>query len=115
MPTFHDVFQGRAETLRLAIAVGSTSATRSDVDVAIWDLPREILIRITEDIAAHDNAFETRRAASAGMKPQVITPEQAALKCDELGIENRFFRLNAVLAAWIDRTTPVAHIDYIVM
>lgn len=115
MATFHEVFLGKAANLRLAIRVGATRASRQDIDGAIWDLAREALLRILDDIAERENAFAARQAARAGRQAIMITPEQVALKCDEVGIENRFFRMNGMVATWIDQTEPVAGIDYMVL
>jgi hypothetical protein len=115
MPTFHEVFLGKAEKLRLAIVVAATRAQREDLNVAIWDLPRADLLRIMADIAERDNATTARQAARTGITPQLITPEDAAIRCDEVGIENRFFRLNGMVANWIDQTAPVEAIDYMVL
>jgi len=110
MATCHDVYTGAAEKLRLCVCLGATNATRTDFNVAIWELDQRWLLRIASSIADHENGYNRSRGFAE------ITAEQAAVQCDELGIENRFFRLNEVVAEWIDTTQPIqADIDYIVM
>jgi hypothetical protein len=110
MATFHEVYSGAAPKLRLCVCIGATNAKREDI-IAVWELDRDWLLKIAVSIADHENQYNRSRDLAE------ITPEQAAIKCDEVGIENRFFRLDAVVATWLDSTQPVQtiDIDYVVM
>jgi hypothetical protein len=106
MATFLDVYKGRADCLRIAVVVGATSAKRQDVSVGVWELRKDRLIPILDSIR------ETMRDRTA----KAYDYEELATICDETGIENRFFRLNPIVAEWIDQTEPVDRsVDYLLL
>jgi len=116
MPTFLEVFEGEADKLRIAIVVTSTRAVRTDVTVAVWELTHEKLLLIAKDLAAQDNKV-TKDLAKRAAKPvpPLASPRDMAIRCDEQGIENRFFRMNQMVADWIDETEPVDKVDYAIL
>jgi hypothetical protein len=110
MATFHQLYTGAVPKLRLCICIGATNAKREDINVAVWELDQDWLLKIVVSIADHENRYNRSRGYTE------ITPEQAAIQCDETGIENRFFRLDAVVAEWLDTTQPVqTDIDFVVL
>jgi hypothetical protein len=97
--TFAGLAADKVDYLRIAIAVGTTNAKRDDFNCAIWRLHKARFLLI----AAHL------------MRAHGWTMEQVIVACDITGIENRFFRLNEQVAAWIDEVEPEQKIDYILL
>jgi hypothetical protein len=103
MTTCLDVFEGRAAKLEVGVDVGLTKAKR-DIAFGVWVLDREWLTRILEHIAE----------AQTDMKQKKVTPRQVAVRCDEEGLGERFFRLDSVVAQWINETDPTTSLDFLI-
>jgi hypothetical protein len=100
--SFVALLAGDIDCLRIAIALGSTSATRETPGEGIWRLSRAQFVTIAESLNL-DSRFADQSL------------EQIAHSCDEVGIENRFFRLNAAVARWIDNNEPEQTIDFMIL
>jgi len=102
--TFRSLLNGEIDYLTIALRPAMTLAKRDKPNIGLWRLSRIRFQAIAESIREKD--------ILAGKPPR--TPEVIADDCDKVGIENRFFRLNEEVAAWIDGTAPEPiRIDYI--
>ena len=109
--TFRELLDGEIEYLVLAICPSATSAKREQPNVGLWRLDREQFLAIATSIREQDVVLAE---TDARRRPRTLN--QIADDCDETGIENRFFRLNPAVAAWIDGNEPEPTlIDYMVL
>jgi hypothetical protein len=109
--TFRELLDGKIEYLVLAVCPSATRAQREDPNVGLWKLSGEQFRAIAASIREQDVVL-----AQTDAKRRPRSLQQIADDCDETGIENRFFRLNAAVAAWIDGNEPEPTvIDYMVL
>jgi hypothetical protein len=87
--SFAALASGAIEHLDLAVCIAATRAKRDAPQGGIWRLDRATFL--------------------------VIASQEAAIaSIDEIGPENRFFRLNQAFADWLDATAPIAAFDFVV-
>ena len=97
--SFPDLYAGRTDSLMIAVSVRLTAATRESPINGVWRLTRAQFLVILENLQSTEQFKE-------------FSLEQIAESCDVVGIENRFFRLNPVVGAWIDGTEPEVLVNY---
>jgi hypothetical protein len=100
--TFVGLLAGKVPYLRIAIDLASTNSTRELTEtpiIGIWRIDRDQF----RTIAAHIIA-----SVGSGQK----SAEEVAAICDEEGVGNRFFRLNAAVAKWLDENEPEQQIEF---
>jgi len=109
--TFRELLDGEIDHLILAVCPSSTKANREEPNVGLWKLTREQFLTIAESIQEQDFVLTE---TDARRRPRTL--QEIADDCDEVGIENRFFRLDSAVAAWIDGNEPEqTPIDYMVL
>jgi len=99
MKTFRQLYDGEIDGLLIGIDLGATTAKRDQPAVGIWRLDRQQLLVIAQSILISRKATE----------------DEIIRYLDEWGPENRVFRLNAAVAAWLDDNDPVAPLDYVIV
>ncbi len=110
--TFVALEAGKIDCLYIAISIYATKATRKLPDNGIWKLARADFLKIATSIAERDQKFDIMRHRER--EPSEYSLAKIAVICDETGIDNRFFRLNEEVAAWLDRTKPELEIDFVI-
>lgn len=117
--TFVNLLAGKIELLQLVVAPGNTRATRTTPALGLWQLDRASLVTIIAPMVMEKPARITSRdSLDLPYQGQFAgkTPAEVATIFDEIGPENRFFRLHPAVARWLDATDPVEIIfDYLVI
>jgi len=104
---FQRLLRGEVTQVHVSVSIGDTNAS-SDRPDGIYAITTEDWRRICGGIAKERTEMNNRFAFETDGP---VTSENVAARVDEMGMANRWFRLSAAVADWLNRTQPILVID----